>query len=122
MCHGAPIVSSVFGIPVRRAVQIIGYVQLFWVIIAGILDIASYTQYDTDISVVGPFVREVVVGSLFNLILALLLVFGSHRNSKNTILIWLIIIFCLTFYYFINVVFVSDWSTYNVSISSIKFI
>ena len=113
MCGSGPCFRTVCGVPLQRAVLIVGYIELSITIIATILNVIKYEGFLDNYSVecngkdvcFGPLIKYVVLDVLFGVICSLMLIFGAKRKSKC------LLICCMVFTFLISLKYVYVSST-----------
>ena len=125
------LISHVCGLPLQRAVTIIGVCQLVFAAIVSIVNLAdsncwSYRSIDSlgnDINCWGPLAWHVLADSVFSVACALLLIFGARRPFPGhqcgpffLLWIWLVIAFCLCINYFIVIIMDKFWNRKEVTL------
>ena len=127
MCGGQPCFTSVCGISLKKAVLIVGIVELAITVVATILNIIKYAAavgaFDEDFGseckdkdvCIGPIIKYAVFDGFFGVGCALLLIFGAHLRNHCLLISWMIITVIISFKY-IWVVVTHDWTSLEVAI------
>ena len=106
------------GVPLQKAVLIIGYVELGITIIATILNVIRYNSaFDSygdecagkDVCI-GPLIKYAVLDGFTGVVCSLMLIFGAKRQNKCLLILWMLITFCISIKY-TWVVFTHDWTS-----------
>eukprot|EP00092_Neocalanus_flemingeri_P048189 GFUD01054915.1.p1 GENE.GFUD01054915.1~~GFUD01054915.1.p1 ORF type:complete len:211 (+),score=45.79 GFUD01054915.1:202-834(+) len=114
MCGREPCFRSVFGIPLQKAVLIVGIIELSITIIATILNVLRFADgyvndCDGEDVCIGPLIKYSVFDAFFGIACSLLLIFGAKRKNKCLLVLWMIITFFISIKY-IYVVVGNDWT------------
>eukprot|EP00088_Acartia_fossae_P055957 TRINITY_DN6508_c0_g1_i6.p1 TRINITY_DN6508_c0_g1~~TRINITY_DN6508_c0_g1_i6.p1 ORF type:complete len:198 (-),score=42.12 TRINITY_DN6508_c0_g1_i6:317-910(-) len=122
MC-GGPLVTSVCGLSLKKAVIAVGIGQMVITVIATILNIIKYERgYDRsecspdDDVCIGPLIKYSVFDASFGILTALLLIFGALRKNICLLIFWMIII-PFTCIKYLWVVITHDWTQFEDYIS-----
>ena len=117
MCGCRPLFKTACGFPLKKAVLVIGIIQIIITVIATICNVVNLSMYRVDCDQVdicwGPVVKYAVVDALFGVICGVLLIFGSRSKNSCLLISWVVIVFCMTWKY-VWVIAVSDWSSIEV--------
>merc|ERR1711997_659710 len=116
-CTGKPCFNSVFGISLRRAVIIIGCIQLGITAVVSIINTVRYAEYRTDLGqdcsseeiCVGPLIKFAVFDGFFGTLCALLLIFGGKSESSCMLVSWLVLTGGCSLNYLYVLLF-NDWT------------
>jgi hypothetical protein len=124
-CEGQPCFGSVFGIPLKKSVFIIGLGQLVITVIATILNIVRYfeaeglfeddfeLECDEDVCI-GPIIKYAVFDGFFGVCCSLMLIFGSYLGNSCLLIFWMIVTVFVSLKY-IWVVLTHDWTEIEVT-------
>jgi len=113
----APCISSCCGLPLQKAVILIGVAELVITIIATALNVTkaagAFDGYGEECEgkdvCIGPIIKYAVFDSLFGIICSLLLIFGAHTRNNCMLISWMVVTIALSAKY-IWVVVTHDWS------------
>merc|ERR1712211_19901 len=118
MC-GPPCFRSVCGMPLQKAVYIIGLIEL---IITVIVTIANVEDCEGKDVCIGPIIKYCVFDAFFGILCSVLLFIGARMRHRCLLIFWILITLGCSIKY-LYVFFVSDWTSLEdwVSISYLVF-
>merc|ERR1711862_1072608 len=127
MC-GPPCFRSVGGMPLQKAVYIIGLVELFITVIVTIANVAKYSQFVNEEECegkdvcIGPIIKYCVFDAFFGILCSILLFIGARMRHRCLLIFWIVITLGCSIKY-LYVFIVSDWTSLEdwVSISYLAF-
>merc|ERR1739838_385683 len=127
MC-GPPCFRSVCGMPLQKAVYIIGLIELIITVIVTIANVVKYSQFvneedcESKDVCIGPIIKYCVFDAFFGILCSFLLFIGARMRHRCLLIFWILITLGCSIKY-LYVFFVSDWTSLEdwVSISYLIF-
>merc|ERR1712213_91020 len=127
MC-GPPCFRSMCGIPLQKAVYIIGLIELIITVIVTIANVVKYSQFVNEEDCegkdvcIGPIIKYCVFDAFFGILCSVLLFIGARMRRRCLLIFWILITLGCSIKY-LYVFFVSDWTSLEdwVSISYLVF-
>merc|ERR1712048_1517109 len=127
MC-GPPCFKSVCGLPLQKAVYIIGLIELIITVIVTIANVVKYSQFVNEEDCqgkdvcIGPIIKYCVFDAFFGILCSVLLFIGARMRHRCLLIFWILITLGCSIKY-LYVFFVSDWTSLEdwVSISYLVF-
>merc|ERR1712122_453148 len=127
MC-GPPCFRSVCGMPLQKAVYIIGLIELIITVIVTVANVVKYSQFVNEEDCqgkdvcIGPIIKYCVFDAFFGILCSVLLFIGARMRHRCLLIFWILITLGCSIKY-IYVFFVSDWTSLEdwVSISYLVF-
>merc|ERR1712223_1853270 len=127
MC-GPPCFRSVCGMPLQKAVYIIGLIELIITVIVTIANVVKYSQFVNEEDCqgkdvcIGPIIKYCVFDAFFGILCSVLLFIGARMRHRCLLIFWILITLGCSIKY-LYVFFVNDWTSLEdwVSISYLLF-
>merc|ERR1712211_194235 len=117
MC-GPPCFRSVCGIPLQKAVYIIGLIELIITVIVTIANVVKYSQFVNEEDCegkdvcIGPTIKYCVFDAFFGILCSVLLFIGARMRHRCLLIFWILITLgCSIKYLYVFVV--SDWTSWR---------
>merc|ERR1712156_1322514 len=127
MC-GPPCFRSVCGMPLQKAVYIIGLIELIITVIVTIANVVKYSQFVNEEDCqgkdvcIGPIIKYCVFDAFCSILCSVLLFIGARMRHRCLLIFWILVTLgCSIKYLYVFVV--SDWTSLEdwVSISYLLF-